>query len=243
MKLGSRDVKAVRVGDRAVARVLLGDRLVWEAGGEPEPGGPAPVIADTLTGVNTLGLEYNVALPASAPGDLLVILVRVSVTNGDAGVTPPAGWDALTTPVAAWGTLTVLSRFADGSEGATVQVSAHRGIFAAWVVHRITGASAVEAAESNTADPPALNPSWGEADTLWLAATSTRRGNINYTSPPAGYSGLVSAVSQEGATGTGHCRIAAAQKTSVSAGEDPGAFTATSSPDQPRSATVAVRPA
>jgi len=104
------------------------------------------------------------------------LLLAVVVCDGDAAMTWPAGWTALTNGAGASGTAVRTEaryRIADGSEGASITIT---GGSEAWVSRtwRITGhrGTAPECAAttgtSADVDPPSLSPSWGRKDSLWL---------------------------------------------------------------------------
>jgi hypothetical protein len=134
-----------------------------------------PVIAAVAASATPADSTSHVCtLPSGiAAGDLLLAVVTC---DGDAAMTWPAGWTALTNGAGASGTAVRTEaryRLADGGEGASITIT---GSSEAWVsrVCRITGhhASAPECVAatgtSANADPAAFTPSWGQLDTLWL---------------------------------------------------------------------------
>jgi hypothetical protein len=97
-----------------------------------------------------------------------------------------------------------------------------------------------EATGSTAPNPPSLTPSWGAADTLWLAVTGWSEGTITASAFPTNYTNT-------GQNGTG---VAGSEGVSIgwgfrelnAASEDPGTFTLGSAANWV-AFTIAIRPA
>lgn len=203
-----------------------------------------PVVASrTETVFTTNATAHLVAMPATVNvGDVLVCLFG---NDGSATtVTTPTGW----TQESSEGNgarLGVYSRTADGTEGGTtVDFVTSIGEKAAAQVFRLTGAQGdVEvgtsvATNDATAEHPSLTPSWGAADTLWIAV-SARAFTRTVSSFPTNYTdGLDSA---SGYVDNTDCQLAAARR-ELNAATESGAVTTFSGTDSARSQTVAIRP-
>jgi hypothetical protein len=137
----------------------------------------APVVAASGAIYNSLGVNQTaqpVALPTNiAVGDLLVVVLPY---DGGGGTTWPAGWTKLLDKPNGSHGLSIAYRKADGSEGATATVTtaAEQAVGFSYRVAGWDGTTPPELASATglntTPDPPALTPSWGSANTLWLAA-------------------------------------------------------------------------
>jgi hypothetical protein len=136
-----------------------------------------PVVAGTGAVYNTVGTtptSHAVPLPNGvSPGDLLIVVFPY---DGGGGVAWPAGWTEILDRANGSHALAVAYRRADGSEGPTVSVIT-QAEQAVGFTYRITGSHVTTAPEivsavgsSTTPDPSGLTPSWGSANTLWLAA-------------------------------------------------------------------------
>lgn len=192
---------------------------------------------------------HSILLPPNvASGDLL--LGAIAVSGAGATFSWPAGWIELADTAVTAGNQDVgfsaAYRVADGSEGSTVAVTSSASMRSAHQTWRITGALsppeiAVDAGGGNSgiASPPGLSPSWGAADTLWLAmlATSAPRSHSGY---PANYTG---GVNTETGTTAAHVALRTAQRALNTSSEDPGNFTFGTTATSWVIATVAIRPA
>ena len=120
--------------------------------------------------------EHVYTLPGGiSSGDLLLV---VTTTRNTRAFTYPDGWTQLFQT--AYGSnmrMGAAYRVADGTEGSTITVTTNDGYSAyhAYVVYRITDytgipeVSEMETFNNSSPDPPSLAPSWGTANTLWLA--------------------------------------------------------------------------
>jgi hypothetical protein len=142
----------------------------------PPPGG-FPVLEGQSYGVWTSAItNQDVAVPAGVTaGDLLVFVLLYGANVAQptsAGVSPLIEqYDAAGSDYNGF----VMTKVSDGTETTVTFVTG--GATGGYICYRISGAASVEAAGSNLfagsnqACPP-LSPSWGAADTLWLANAS-----------------------------------------------------------------------
>jgi len=212
-----------------------------------------PTVSDKGTTYNTGGTNtdpFVIDLPDNiASGDLLMAFLAA---DGNATFTWPSGASAWTrivdvdTPSSAHGE--VAYRIADATEGPTISVdpgaTAEQGTCFTWRIaaaawHGSTPPEATTATgTSASADPPALTPSWGSADTLWIAFIAENGGPLPVVTYPSGY---VDNNEADESGGGGSAGGAIASKGATTNSDNPGTF------DQFNAAwaavTVAVRPA
>lgn len=202
-----------------------------------------PQVEAVSGGSNTLVTSHNVSLPAGvSAGDLL--LVFFSVYGTPSSIDWPAGWSLL-----GWfGNSDVSSqacyRIADGSESSTVVVDTNITTSSAYTSYRITGycrlpeSAGLSYGEATVSpDPPECTPSWGEDDTLWIAAAGYGNGQTTVSSYPSGYSsGRNDRTGSVEGVGVGSASL----QSNVSS-EDPGAFML-SSAQRWTAMTVAIAP-
>lgn len=191
-----------------------------------------------------------VNLPASiSAGDLLIAIVE---TRNNATFTSgtPAGWTALSSQQGGGsaGYMRTFYRIANGSEGSTATWTASISTTAVWQTMKITGWDGTQAPEvltangdATSANPPSLTPSWGAADTLWIAmAGHTAITATAFTAAPTNYSGFQC----DGASSGGSaCSLGFSYRQLNAGTEDPGAFTAGGSNRFWTAATIAIKPA
>lgn len=205
-------------------------------------------LATTDSGA-VISTPFTVNLPAGiTAGELLLMLISDSVLDDSMG--PAAsGWTLLghanTSGNNGHGTL--FYRIADGSEGSTVTVTftATNSSRMSAMVRRITNwhsttppeATIVAGGASTTPDPGALTPSWGAADTLWVAMVAGDSIFTGTTGYPATY-----ADNREEFSPTNNPCVAWATRNLNAASDDPGTFTVSASVLWV-TFTVAVRPA
>lgn len=189
------------------------------------------VAASGGAGDATAVTDHPITLPANIDaGNLL--LMFISCRNADGTLTQPDGWNVLVNDTFGTGSSSIrgalFSRIADGGEGATATAVTSAARICAWVSVRITGHDAGSAPESSakvegtgtSADPGTLTPSWGAADTLWIAwASWTTSSAVN--AYPANYTS--NQLTQVG-TGT-TSRIVISSRELNATSEDPGAYT------------------
>lgn len=191
-----------------------------------------PVVEATATTVNeTRATSHPVNLPSGiTAGDLLLMAFY---SRGSVTITWPSGWTEVDQYAYTAGVKNVTGgiayRIADGSEGSTVTVTINSSRRIAAVIWRISGADTAvapefsrQAGDSTNPDSPALTPSWGAVDTLWLSIEGHTNGASSVTSYPANYSGGVQALSSGSA---GRADAAGAYRQLNASSEDPGQFT------------------
>jgi hypothetical protein len=208
-----------------------------------------PVIEGSNTGANAGGTgnsSYSAPLPAGiTAGELLLLFVSAGA-GAARTVTTPTGWSSLFNAIGAGSVrrFCCFHKIANGSEGASVSVSASANSFWSSTAYRISGyQGAPEAATTATGsasnpDPPNLTPSWGSAKALWIAAAGRDAGGASdFLASPANYSALI----QNGGSGSAnHSATASAYREFQGASENPGTFTSNS---DWAANTVAIRPA
>lgn len=216
-------------------------------------GGFPSYLDATTTSFGSSGTTRAVNMPATvSAGDLLIVQLgndsgtAASVTVFNA----PAGWqrfDNSTPPMGAWW----FYKKADGTEDGTtvnfVGSTAQNSCVA--ICHRIQAGSWNEDAmpesvsnlqTANTApDPPSLTPTWGAANTLWLAAFFGEDNGAVTAYPYA--SGNTHVESNSGSSADTYSEAASCYTTSNTATLSPGTFTKTPNDDSV-AFTVGIRP-
>ena len=184
-----------------------------------------PVVEATNTSQEAGTTSHTVSLPASiAAGDLLIILLFAydPGLGGPPDLSTPSGWTQLYDIDDAVSSLAGYYRIADGSEGASVNVVSSNNSNSVHNSYRISGftgtpeVSARATGVSATPNPPSHTPSWGAADTLWLAITHCANTAADLTAP-TNYTNIIQA--NDGAFSTGSAR-----RELNAASEDPGTF-------------------
>lgn len=215
--------------------------LLPDAGG----GGAGPDVAVQTWQRVGGSSSHNVTLPASiASGDLLVMLFACRPGTPPA---TPSGWTLLGSANQSTNALgTWFYRWADGMEGATVAVSTSGSTAVATAqTYRIRGADAMQNPEiatntqTNTVnpDPPSLTPTFGPANTLWIATVNTRGETDGVTAYP-----LPDNQTFQAGAGTSSDSSDSATCSQVSSGAslNPGTFTLTTGRTNV-TATIAVK--
>ncbi len=200
-----------------------------------------PAIAATSTYQNSsAATSNNVTLPSGIQaGDLLMLVFRGGST---ATASTPSGWSLLSSiDSTTLGHTYIWYKTASGSEGATVAITS-TNIRVAAIGYRISGWTGTpEIATSTTNDPPALSPSWGTADTLWIAGMTNRISNSSVTAAPANYSNLIT-IAENGSGATSRSRVSTANRSLTASSDDPGTFTTSGTIDSPEAFTIAIKP-
>ena len=152
--------------------------------GFPQIAGTASTAFGAAAGV--LNLPANIAA-----GNLLLAVMTHSPVS--AGVTWPAGWDELSDDFLSPDlNLAHAYRIADGGEGGTITTTLAGGGRHSGFVYKITdwhGVTPPEVAvvangDSLLPNSPALTPSWGAVDTLWISTfIHTTAGTPTFTEP------------------------------------------------------------
>ena len=200
--------------------------------------GSFPLIAATNNGTDHTGTATTttVQLPAGFTSGMLGLIVLDF--NSSPGSVTATGWTVVT--IGGSDRIVYLYRFADGTEGASIVVNHSTSAVRAWSA-RILGAHGSSAPEKGTEstatsvnpDPPSVTPSWGTANTMWLAPIIVTGSSLS--SYPANY--INNQYSQFAAS---PC-IALATRSVRAATEDPGTYTLGSSVAW-RASTLAIRP-
>lgn len=190
-----------------------------------------PTVAGKGAQYNTAGtnaISHAVEYPAGiSSGDLLVLFVHV---DGSGSIIWPAGFTELYQTAASGNSHRsgAAYRIANGMESgdATVVTASEQATARIWRItdwHGTTPPEVGTAATGSSAnpDPPSLTPSWGAADTLWIATCGVN-GGPGSTSYPSGYND-----NQETAQtgGSGAAGGAQASRNLNATSEDPGTFT------------------
>ena len=208
-----------------------------------------PQVADTNSstgGSNTT--SHTVDLPANiVAGNLLLILMA---TDGNPGISFPAGWNEIKElPSATNGsTIAVAWREADGEEGASITVTTGSGEQSTHYSYRITGAidpdtqppevsTGVSSGSNTNPNPDELIPTGGAKDYLWFAFEGCDGENVA-SGFPTNYGNTQS---QTAGTGGGECSMGVARRELNAISEDPGAFTIPNSQDW-AACTVGIHP-
>ncbi len=182
-----------------------------------------PAVVARNSGSNAYGTSQVINLPPGiVSGDLLIICAAFYPATPT--LTWPAGWTVIFN-TANTERLEIAYRHADGTEGTSITVTASASVYGGYTDYLVSGASTTTAPEvsaaatGNSANPaPApLTPTWGAADTLWLAVEGS--GFNTVTTYPAGFvNGLVAGINGDAATGS-------AELQANTATESPGTFT------------------
>ena len=213
---------------------------VTQLGGFGGGGQNFPVVQATNTSFESATTTPTISLPSGiVAGDLLIIALDIggSKTVTDWDVTKDFTeivQDTETTRA----TLAVAYRIADGTEGATVDVTINSADTSSHVSYRISGAGGsapegtIAKASSGSADPPSLTPSWGLRKTLWLAMKASK--NNASSVDPSNYTDGI------GTNSGSEDEIRSAVRELEAASEDPGVFTMDS--EAWVAATIAIEP-
>lgn len=211
------------------------------------------VLASSISGPTAA--DFALTLPAGVTvGDLLVVNAAYD-GDGTQIVAVGSGWTRaanITSSTAL--TAAVFWKIADGNDALTLDLQGNSaGETGVAVCYRITGHAAtgpVECAQTEayivdgtvtaTPNPPSLSPSWGAADTLWIAAASWDNASRTLSSYPSGYT--ANQALANGGVASANVAAAMATRELNAATEDPGVFTI-SAGDQWAAFTIAIKPA
>lgn len=177
-------------------------------------------------------MSHVVNLPSGIQSGHLLVVPFV-IRNGLNMLTWPGGWSDLfeVSGPSDLLKLSVRSRVADGTEGATITVTSSGDNASAHQSYRIIDhdsgtlpvVSAGAQGTSTTPDPDSLTPAGGAKDYLWIAIEGHRDGDGEATGFPASY-GLSQSAIASGTTG-GDVGAAIAGRQLNAASENPGTFT------------------
>lgn len=206
-------------------------------------GGGITIVSHTTGGANPFATSHSVALP-SGSGGLLVVIARIAGAV-DQGWNTPAGWTKLLNSTDGTGGLAVFYRTADGTEPGTLTFTVTGGGGGALIAYRVIGTAGIEGAVTgiNAGDPPALSPSWGSAECLWIAIDSTRRTDNTFSSLPTNYSNQVTAKSPTTSSSTNYAHVSAGTRLLTASSENPGAFGRSGTFNGTYAATLALKAA
>jgi hypothetical protein len=133
-----------------------------------------------------------------------------------------------------------------GSESGTFNVATNVGLSAVAQIYRYAagthgGVDGVEVtahveAEAANPDPPSLTPSWGAADTAWIAVCTFEDSDFVATAAPSSYTGLETTIADT----TEDATLSTARRENNIATENPGTFTADS--EKYQAFTIAIEP-
>lgn len=210
--------------------------------------GSYPTVADKGTQYNTISTPattHNIDMPSNInTGDLLLIIAS---SNDPGTLTGISGWTSLlNNDVPNLGAYVAYKK-ADGTEGANATVSTTNSVNMVARIWRITRWHGTTAPEINYSlendrnttniNPPSLTPSWGLANTLWIAEGSWLNNPLN-TYPTSYGDNQETAITN----GTFDIAYAAATREYSATSENPGAFIISSSSQAHLELTIAVRP-
>jgi hypothetical protein len=206
----------------------------------------APVdAARTTTSISTAATSASINTGTPAAGDLALVIGRFATNMGTVQFT---GYNSIDSgnvwpldPDASDDWMWVWWRVCDGAEGTTDAMTWSGSSKACFIYYRITGHGVVDVggvsqyvtAGTGTpvgtganADPPALTPTLGSADWLWIAVAGWDGETIAASAAPSGYANLTNANSGTGGAVATNCLLASATKgTTATTTENPGVFT------------------
>jgi len=210
--------------------------------------GDYPIVSDKGTQYNTNSsptTTHNIDMPSNInTGDLLLI---ISSSNDPGTLTGISGWTSLiNNDVPNLGAYVAYKK-ADSTEGASATISTTNSVNMVARIWRITRWHGTTAPEinytlendrnTNGINPPSLTPSWGLANTLWIAEGSWLNNPLS-TYPTSYDDNQETAITN----GTNDIAYAAATREYSATSENPGIFTISSSSQAHLELTIAVRP-
>lgn len=204
-----------------------------------------PTATTATSQQSTNSATRTVTLPVGvAAGDLVIALIA---GDGTTTFTWPSPWVEIKDEAGSGFVFTAAYLIASGGE-TSVAVTASAVERSNHIALRITGwhgttppeIAAAATGSSTTPNPPSLTPSWGAADTLWIAIAAADDSATPFpiTAWPANYTTNQIA----NATATSAADVALATRGLNAAAEDPGTFTMTGT-ETWNAYTIAVRPA
>ena len=200
-----------------------------------------PVVESTAlyTSSGTAVTTAPVTMPSNIiTGDLLIMVLKVGSTGT---ATTPTGWTLLSSR-SSTGNSYIYYKISDGTENnhTNVTISTAHASAITYRISNYEGTPEASFAATNVNDPPSLTTSWSSTKNLFIAACTTRQSNNAFTTAPTGYSNLLTIGDPSTGTTT-HVRLATAVKEANAATDDPAAFTATGTLDNPHSATIVIK--
>lgn len=206
-----------------------------------------PTVVSTATGSGG-STSTSITIPAGSVGDLLLVFFAKDGGAAPTGITG-TGWALLGGQADGDATQCwagVYHKVADGSDSLSVEYALE---VTAYAVYRISGQGAgleiglaSNAAGTPTANPdaPSLTPSWGSADTLWVAMNAWDNASRTLTTYPTSYTS--NQLDADGGGSSAGARVAVASRELAATSDDPSAATI-SVAEQWVAATVAIQPA
>lgn len=207
-----------------------------------------PIVSNSSSGssATTSTTAHVVTLPTGIVAGNLLLISTTNDANTASSLTTPSGWNSLYNANTASANMAVLWRLATGSEGATLALTWSTAGRGTWVAYQVSGwnkASTPAIASTtyvsiNNPQSPALTPSWGALDTLWITTLGFTRSGVTVSTYPASYSDNQLYV-QNSSIGLAHSVFAT--RNNATATETPGAFLL-SNTTTGAAATIGIRP-
>jgi len=181
-----------------------------------------PSVATSSNGIATAATITTITFPTGVTqGDLLLLIAAAGTSAGQ--TTGWTGWTQLNNNGGTANKLESGYRYYQTGDSPP-SLTAATTVSWAWVMLRITTASAVTAPQIGTfatsgtgsGDPPSYTPSYGQLDTLWIAAESYAGSTA--ATLPTNYAGLVNPLNGLGLS------VAVGTRQLNAASENPGAF-------------------
>ena len=200
----------------------------------------------TIAGSSTIyfsstGNPQVITLPSGiVTGDLLLVVYQPA---GGSTASTPTGWTLLASSTNATYYSYVFYLIATSSVASTLPIPMSGYVRATAVSYRISvntfsGTPEIKYAAGSTSSP-ALSPSWGSADNLWIAGlTNVYSGKT--TAAPTNYSGFMSV--GPGTASVAYSEIGTAYRNYTSSSDTPGLWTTTGSFTGPNALTIVVKP-
>lgn len=203
----------------------------------PEPSPFPQILSITHTRNETDVTSHTIVMPANVnAGDLLVTFFVCDATSSTTPISidlanSGAGWTNMFTGQSESAQFaTVIWKIADSNNSLVIITNDAQKSMAQ--VYRITGfrtsnpinGNIVTMSRTYNSDPPALTPSFGEADYLWIVGYGADSGLSHASAAPSDFSGLTTTVAT--VSDSGLCTMSTAHReyrTGLS--YDPGTFT------------------
>lgn len=185
------------------------------------------LVATALTQDSTSSTSHVLTMPTGiTAGQLLITWV-----TGSFGTISVSGWTTIYSTTTVYG-LGCFARIATGSDTGTATTGNGACSAVTCLMQGWSGTlSGIASGTGTTADPPALTPSGGSQDYLWVATVYST--NNLLTAAPTNYTNFTKANSSQGSANI-------ATRALTASSEDPGTFTGSTS--SPSGSTVAIPP-
>jgi hypothetical protein len=173
----------------------------------------------------TIGEPMVVTLPAHETGDLLLIVLRQGTTStggvNDYGT--PSGWTSFSSNQRIFAKIAASSSETNPSfTGGNDARRAHAVAYSISGVDGSTVASVIELSEDASSSSPALTPSFGSRDYLWIAGFTISNRETTYTTP-TDYGNVVQN-NIAGASSTAFSAVITARRAFTGTTQTPGAW-------------------